>query len=316
MTLKEVMKGLAYWTIPPAIQKAAVQVWKRVRHPNTGSPDPDRDRVLALNHRWDDRHAGGQRCFIMASGPSIRQQDLKLLRGETCISVSNSFVHEDYPVFRPRYHCVPDIGGHTHITEADAVRWLGEMEKRTHDAVLFFSYRDRELIQAHGLFKDRQVHYVYFSGSWDRMDSDVDLTRALPGVQSVSVMAISLAVFMGFKRIYLLGCDHNWLNHFGTSQHFYESKDHAIMSRPNYDEWADTDVEEHLAIYKTLWGQYKKIRSLARARSIEIYNATPGSMLDVFPRVQYESLFGNAAVPIPVHPGVAPLKENAQDMSQ
>ena len=248
----------------------------------------------------------------MASGPSIREQNLKLLRGETCISVSNSFVHEDYSIIQPRYHCVPDIAGHSHITEDDTVRWFREMEKATCDAVLFISYRDRELIQTHGLFTDRHVHYVYFFGSWDRMDSDIDLTGPLPRVQSVSVMAISLAVFMGFSRIYLLGCDHNWLNHFGTSQHFYESKDHAIMSRPNYNEWADTDVEEHLAIYKTLWGQYKKIRSLAAARCIQIYNATPGSMLDVFPRVKYESLFGKADVPVPVHSEFDPLKKNAR----
>src|SRR6185437_6208885 len=59
--------------------------------------------VLAANQSIYNRHAG-QRCFILATGPSIKTQPLHLLAGETCISVSNFFVHPDYGLIRPRYH--------------------------------------------------------------------------------------------------------------------------------------------------------------------------------------------------------------------
>jgi hypothetical protein len=51
----------------------------------------------------------------------------------------------------------------------------------------------------------------------------------VPSPQSVTIMALEVALYMGFKNIYLLGCDHDWILHLDTSRHFYEENQHVFV---------------------------------------------------------------------------------------
>ena len=100
-----------------------------------------RHALLAENQKLYNRHQG-ERCFILATGPSINSQSLRDLAGQTCISVSNFFVHPDCSAIRPRYHCVAPF--HPPITEEAWQTWLAEMADATGDAELFFGMQDRQ----------------------------------------------------------------------------------------------------------------------------------------------------------------------------
>ncbi len=287
--MNKIREKMAYWLLPPGINNL-VQRLTRQRYLLM----PAVRAVLARNEVFRDCHVNDKRCFILASGSSIKTQDLTLLKNEICISVSNWYVHEDYALIRPRYHCVPFIGGHRQIKSDDAIQWLRQMEERTDPAIMFFSYGDKVLIEQNGLFRNRPVYFVH--SGFDTADLDrgkgLDLTQPVLSAQSVSVMALTIALFMGFKKIYLLGCDHDWILHLGTSAHFYPKSEHAILSRQGYNEWGGMDdYEADFRAYVSLWGQYKAIKRQALSKGMDIYNATAGGLLDVFPRVEYKSLF-------------------------
>ena len=59
------------------------------------------DKVL--NDRFKNKHSN-DRCFIVGTGPSIKNQDLKLLENETVIGVSGLFQHKDIHIINPRYY--------------------------------------------------------------------------------------------------------------------------------------------------------------------------------------------------------------------
>jgi hypothetical protein len=40
-----------------------------------------------------------------------------------------------------------------------------------------------------------------------------------------------------------------------------------------------------------LWNQYEMLNTIAQSKNIKIFNATKRSLLDVFDKVDYESLF-------------------------
>ena len=96
-------------------------------------------------------------------------------------------------------------------------------------------------------------------------------------------MAIYLAIYMGFNEIYLLGVDHSWLTHYGTSQHFYEEKDHKFTLH-GYSEWIDNHLGDEFKKYVALWDQYLQIRSYCNENGIKIFNLSPNSLLDLFPK--------------------------------
>jgi hypothetical protein len=244
--------------------------------------------LLQQNEPLRNRHQG-QRCFIVATGPSIKQQPIHLLAGEQVIGVSNLFVHPDCKTIRPQYWCVAPH--HKPITEEAWQIWLGEMAAGTGDATMFFGLSDLQRNDQQAAFAGRAKHYLGFgSGLLDQMTAHgVDLTRPLQSPQGVTIMALYAALFMGFSDIYLLGCDHDWILHLNQSTHFYEEKEHAL-NRTGYDEWFSNGVDEYFRDYLTLWKQYRAIKKIADDRGIKIHNATAGGMLDVFPRVQFEAL--------------------------
>ena len=240
--------------------------------------------LLAKNNELRDRHRG-ERCFILGAGSSIKKQDLKKLKGEVVISVSNTFVHPDYPIFRPRYHVLPPIVTHSMYEAEKIVKWLKEMEEKTLDAEMFFHTGDRGLIEENGLFKDRSIYWVEYA-TWDgSADTPIDLSK-VPLLWSVSELAITVALFMGFESVYLLGFDHDWFN--GPLVYFYdEKKEHAMQ--PDKDKLAFADSEFQMRRHAEIFKKYKYLYGISK--NIYNANADPESYVDVFPKVDYHSLF-------------------------
>jgi len=113
----------------------------------------------------------------------------------------------------------------------------------------------------------------------------------MPAPQSVSIMALYAAIYMGFGEIVLLGCDHDWILHLDESRHFYDEKQHAL-NRNGYSEWFGARLDDYCKDYVNLWAQYRTLGKLAADRGVRILNATNGGLLDVFPRVQLQNVLG------------------------
>ncbi len=291
--LRQLARRVGRWTVPEGIQQVGWNAWYAWR---TRNRPGHRYRRLALaNRRLKDRHAG-ERCFIIATGPSIKTQDLSCLSGETCIAVSNFFVHPDYVRIKPRYHCLAPF--HEPITEDAWQQWLDDLDAKTPGTALLLGLADYERNRRGGRFADRELWYVRFGGTLAGISTHgVDLTQSIPGPQSVSTMALMAAVYMGFKKIYLLGCDHDWILHINVSSHFYDEKQHALNRAGfrEFTEWDEPDFAMHCRRYVALWDEYKAVRAAARLSGAEIYNATPGGLLDVFPRARLETVLDPVA---------------------
>lgn len=270
------------WLLPPRVE----YVLKSIACRHIG---PAERALVRPNAALRNRHRG-QRCFIIATGPSLRQQDLTGLRDEICIGVSNLFVHPHYNTFKPRYHCIAPF--HPPITDQGWQQWMDEMDRGLGtETAIFFGLQDRHRNLRGSRFSNRPVHFLKFTGLLPStvIESGVDLTRALPAPSSVTIMALYVAIYMGCSPIYLLGFDHDHILHINVSTHCYDEHQHAL-NRAGYNEYFQTDLSDICANYCRLWDQYKALRRLVSKLDYHIFNATPGGMLDVFPRANYGEL--------------------------
>lgn len=91
--------------------------------------------------------------------------------------------------------------------------------------------------------------------------------------------ALQIAIYMGYKKIYLIGADFSYLDDPATKgNHFYDDKTvdkRAVAGKPH--------------IYISL-AAMQKAEEYAREHGIDIYNATRGGKLEVFRRIDLESL--------------------------
>lgn len=248
--------------------------------------------LLSANRGLRDRHKG-ERGFILCNGESVAKQDLKPLAGEVVMSVSNGYLHRDFATIRPRYHALPQLTYMSSFTRDDAVAWFREMHAALAvDAELFLSVTEHALVREEGLFADRMVRWVDLRGPLTPPAGGelFPPTATLPGVQSVSIMALMLMMHMGFTSIYLIGVDHDQLQT-GAYRYAFEQR-----STKGWDSGIDEDgtvrdpVYDQLQNMIRLWQQYRVLKAVAQANGVRIYNASAGGALDEFERVNLADL--------------------------
>ena len=239
--------------------------------------------LLKRNATLKDSAAHVKRAFILATGPSIQEQDLSVLKGEYCISVSNFFVHALFNEIKPAFHIF--AGSHAPITPEQMGAWWQDTSKHLGDnreTKMLIHARDKVIQEKYNVFGGQEVFYYVDGGHFP-----VDFTRQIPEMQTIVHVAMYLGLYLGIQEIYLLGCDHSWLLHYGKSMHFYKETQHSL-ARDNYSEWQEVkDIGNEFETHANLWKIYRSIRKELRNKTI-IYNATPGSLLDIFPRVDLE----------------------------
>ena len=276
---------LWYWVIPPGVKdliKQRIQSLKEIRKPIS--------RLCAPNIAYKNIHQG-QRCFIVCSGPSVKKQNLLPLKNEVTFFVSTGFLHPDYSAIQPDYHCVVDVLPTPKLTGENYVEWYKLMDRNIGDTQLFLSAADEDFIKQNNLFSTRHVSYLNMGLNWGPYQKTIyDITKKIPWVQSVPIMAIMIAMYMGCKEIYLLGVelDEIWC---GEYRHFYDNEIMKNDIAVNEYGKSITPLIEMFEINYILWRQFSILKNIAEANNVEILNATQGGALDIYKRVKYEDLF-------------------------
>ena len=98
---------------------------------------------------------------------------------------------------------------------------------------------------------------------------------------------LELAIYMGFKEIYLLGLDHN----FGIE---VDMRGNKIINNdvvPHFKEQQDRAV--YPSNKEALTKSYETFKKYGELHGIKIMNATRGGKLEVFERIDLEKLLEN-----------------------
>jgi hypothetical protein len=237
-------------------------------------------KFLQKNKELEGKYEG-KKCFIIATGPSIKNQDLKQLKGQLTLSVSSFFLHPDFSVVKPAYHIF--AASHPPITEEQYAKVFNDAEKYFPEGQnVVISITDKHIVDTYKCFEKQNIFY-YSLGSRQLSDTaKIDFTKQISIIQTSPHIAIQLALVLGVKEINLVGCDHDWILHVGETKHFYDEKK-SVLTQTGYNEWSK-DLGVEFEAYVKLWNVYKRLRSYTAKRDITIINCTEGGMLDLFPR--------------------------------
>lgn len=220
--------------------------------------------------RFKSLHAG-EKCFVVATGPSLRVEDLETLRKNQIVCFSMNFIGKVFSEtnWRPRYYVAEDA---YFLSNEDAQ--IDNMEAE----YLFIADSDRSFWEKKHTSKILQWHLDISSCACLNMTKfSQDCARVIYCGRTVTYSCIQLAAYMGFKEIYLLGVDCTLVN----KRHFYPVDEYDARSLP-------ADYDKMVALWLDA---YKKAREYADQNDIKIYNATRGGELEVFERVDFDSLF-------------------------
>lgn len=221
----------------------------------------------------------GKRCFIVGNGPSLKRQNLDFIKNEYTF-VTNSFIlHEQIKNINPSFYCIVDPAMYNGIFPKER---LEAMEKELPTTEFFFRYRSLKFLKNNRLFEKSKVHLIknesYLN---DFTNLNIGLGWCVPGTVNVIHTCILLAAYMGFNEIYLIGCDSTLF--MPRQDHFYKESEEEKKNMVHFD--------QSLFYTSYMFRSYRIIKSHFDKKGVKIFNATEGGALEVFPRVEFESLF-------------------------
>ena len=219
--------------------------------------------------KFKNKHKG-KRCFIIATGPSLTFEDLEVLKNNKEICISMNTIVDVLPLtkWRPTYYAVLDAIG-LELWE-EKIKAVDCEASFIADSSINFDYETLP-DNAH-IYHVLTGKEIYRGKYFSEQCSDFIYNKG-----TITYVCMQLAVYMGFEKIYLLGVDFNYKSQMGN----YLKNDNETIQSEQYIKISDYYVER----------AYKIAREYADSHGIKIYNATRGGKLEVFERVNFDTLF-------------------------
>ncbi|MFZ4857089.1 MAG: 6-hydroxymethylpterin diphosphokinase MptE-like protein [Desulfuromonadaceae bacterium] len=231
----------------------------------------NRLKLLALKGKF-----AGQRCFIIANGPSLLKCDLTLLKNEVTICSNAQYLIWDKMGFIPNFLTVED-----RLVAEDRCSELNAIEQVTKIFPLDLAYCLKNVGET--IF----INFVRDHKNFPRFSSN--FSRVVYWGGTVSALNLQLAYYLGCSEIYLIGFDHEYKvpdkmdNFVITSEADDVNHIHPDYFGKGY-RWHDPNVER-------MEKAYIEARRFLDANNVLVRNATIEGKLEVFERVNYLSLF-------------------------
>lgn len=241
--------------------------------------------ILQRNVVFSEKHKG-RPAFIIVNGPSLATQDITRLKDQITFVVSGFWKHDAVLSWQPTYYSLSDANFFN--DSKPTKNFYQNLNQRIHSSTFFVPlYRGFEAVRKYGLLPVDRTYYIASVGA-NRTSND--LTQVVQGFGSVSAFALSQAIYMGCSPIYLLGFDHDYLANRGVDRHFYAGGTISGHENTNIPLADRIPYDDEMRANLSLWANYRSLKAIADKQGVKIFNCTNGGYLDVFPRLEYDSI--------------------------
>ncbi len=249
------------------------------------------------NQKLKDRHKG-EECFILGNGPSLNQHDIRKLKGKTIFAVNFFNLHPDCEEISPKYYafcdrdCFVDNFAIKGQRVVDRDQWFADIKKKCPNAEFLLPIEFWPLITKKRWFEGRKIWWIPLNNLSHFFDPTNLCTGIMPPTNVTADMALPSAIYMGFSKITILGCELDWLLpafHSAEAKeygHFYQKNAHITQETSIGDMRLDkafADLSEALSHFYIL-------AEMAKRKGCKIVNATPHGLLHMFERVRFDDV--------------------------
>lgn len=262
-----------------AVDDAMVLSWNAfARARERVSTPPELRQALGRNAALKGRFSG-KRCWIIGNGPSIRRQDLTLLRDELTFVVNRFIHHEQAEAINPSFYVIVDPKFGAGSWGEDFVE---QVERRLPDVEMIVGFDGDRFLHDRALLQGHRRHIILPNQLFCfGYRTPIDLTRGIPGMDNVTKSAISTAVYMGFQEINLLGVDGNGLL-LPQGSHFY-----GHVPGPT----EQVELEKALVSSSMSMRSWRALPDYLRRFGVSLISRNPESVLTSIPYAPYEAAF-------------------------
>ena len=231
----------------------------------------------------------GRRCFVIANGPSLKQLDMKKLRGEVTIGCNGI------------YQAFPEWGFHTSYLVFEDIEQLelrrlevGRVQGPLKLAALYNAYAFRADRRTLFFNAPRMRGHLYY---WEELypQFSTDFAAIVHLGSTVTYIMLQLAYHLGCDPVYVIGLDHDYgelPKRFPPGKITITEENIELIRglhfSNRYYKVGDQIGVPHVAMQEAA---YARARETFEAGGRRILNASAHTALDVFERCDFNSLF-------------------------
>ena len=234
----------------------------------------------------------GKRCFVIGNGPSLLLSDLDKLTDECTFACNSIHALYSHTKWRPTYYFSTDPVNCKYIFESGNI-----LDMLAHESIAIF-VSAMSLLYDNGRNAPQNVYFqktMYSPNQYD-VQFSCDCSKQIFLGGTVSYNMLQMAVYMGFEEIILLGMDFSYSvekKKNGTINKSDIINHNELIEKVDLqlaDELKEKNGFEYLADVDLQLAGYVAAKKYADKHDLRIYNATRGGKLEVFERVDFDSL--------------------------
>lgn len=227
----------------------------------------------------------GERCFIIGNGPSLNKMDLSKLANEYSFGVNGIFYKTREVGFKPTFYVVED----RHVMQDN----LDEIDGFDAECRFFpTAYRSLIKNRKNTFFFNMNTGYYNSTSRFYKLPRfSLDCSQRVYCAQSVTMINLQLAFYLGFQKVYLIGMDHSYQipnSALVEGETIVSTEDDPNHFHPEYfgkgKKWHDPHLDR-------VERSYIYMRIVYDAYEREIVNATKGGNLEIFDRADFDAIF-------------------------
>lgn len=241
--------------------------------------------------------------IIMGNGPSLRdamEQDRDVLMAYPRLAVNLSALTPDFRDLRPDYYILADIAFFLKEKTGKVPQLWEALRSVDWQMTIFLPATARKMPEVKSLPANITLKFYNLTpaeGFRCVMHPLYDSGLAMPRPRNVLIPSIISSMREGFRKIVLIGADHNWSKTLWVTErnrvvsvqpHFYKDDDAEL--RRAEEIFKNVHIHDVYENYAIAFRSYFNVKAYADRRGVEILNSTPGSFIDAFPRIRLADL--------------------------
>lgn len=236
----------------------------------------------------------GERCFIIGNGPSLKAEDLNMLVHEYTFAANRIHFMYEKTNWRPTFFMCQDE--YMIQTEHDKISGYKQ------ECFIGYNSMVKNNVDIPGvnafLCDDRAIRWRN-----SKIPFSFDFSENVIDGSTITYSSIQLAIYMGFKEIYLIGVDNKYANtmdknrkitHDSNVKSFFDERYSAVSAK------IEQKIGSVLSVIdpEMVNAAYRAAQEASESCGVKIYNATRGGYLEAFERVDLDQLFKEQKVSI------------------
>lgn len=241
--------------------------------------------------------------IVMGNGPSLRDVMVnyrEVLMRHPRLAVNFSALTPEIRALKPQYYLLADIAFFQKVKTGRVPELWASLAEIDWEMTLFLPTTAKGMAEVKRLPVNITVKWYNLTPAegWEPLIHAIYRSGlAMPRPRNVLVPAIMCIMREGFRKIALIGADHNWSRTLSVTEnnrvvaiqpHFYKQNEKDLKAAEEV--FKNVHIHDIYGHYAVAFKSYHDIRRYADKNGVEIINCTSGSFIDAFVRRHISSL--------------------------